>query len=142
MPQLDVTTWLNQITSLLIAFWALTYLFLLFFLDKGTWLMKMRTKIASLRQLLATTLGTQATQLETETAAAQLLVVTQILAINHELVALVNNFFKDAQPVEVVSFFNDLSTLAQTEALNLYSGESATFSLTVEVEDEAGNSGE
>jgi hypothetical protein len=134
MPQLDVTTWFNQITSVLIAFWALIYLFLLFFLDKGTWLMKMRTKLVACRQLLAVALGTQATQLETETAAAQLLVVTQSLAINHDLVALVHNFFKEAQPVEVRTFFNDLAAAAQAEALTLYSGESATFTLLLEEE--------
>lgn len=87
MPQLDYGSWLNQTTTVLLGFWFLTYVFFFAFLTQGAWLLKFRTKVTLLRQLLHAGLQQQTAHLGAEGLAVQLLTATHALATTSTLVA-------------------------------------------------------
>jgi hypothetical protein len=109
MPQLDFGAWFNQTATVLLAFWLLIYLFIFVFLTQGTYLLKFRNKLTSLRDLVASTYSTQNTALETESAAVQLILLAQPLAVNQSLVQ--TNFTKDAELLKLVQeTLNEVAT--------------------------------
>lgn len=86
MPQLDFGNWLNSTARLLLAFWAITYLFFLVFLAQGAWLLKMRAKLTTLRTLVATTWSRQTRLLRWEVLVAQLMIMVQAAAVNRAVI--------------------------------------------------------
>jgi len=109
MPQLDFGAWFNQTATVLLAFWLLIYLFIFVFLTQGTYLLKFRNKLTSLRDLIASTYSTQNAALETEAAAVQLILLAQPLAVNQSLVQ--TNFTKDVELLKLVQeTLNEVAT--------------------------------
>ena len=128
MPQLDFGTFLNQTSAVLGGFWALTFLFFFVFLNQGTWLMKFRTKLGLLRQLLNSLYMTQTQGLETEAAGVQLITTIQTLDTANNLVGPKSNnrfdmvlasylevYALTAEVVTPVEVFNDLTLVLPEE---------------------------
>jgi hypothetical protein len=81
MPQLDFGSWFNQTTSLVLGFWILVYVFFFVFLAQGSWLIKVRTKISTLRTLISYSISTQKSSLESEIIAVQMIALSQVASI-------------------------------------------------------------